>query len=360
VIDWQVGALECKPVLGHEVKETNTLIENPDMDYDTAHEQYANPFEQQIRQNPDKADELLRAEFDKLLSLITKGVRSKAMKETVYKTFRPEVKAVDVEEGTIDMFIPMSTGAMDLSKEVILPSSWDNEYLTAFMKRPVMVSSHDYSDLRKQIGEWLQLTVTDTGLFAKPKYYINQGNEEADWAFNLASKGMAAFSVGFNPIEYKIGKGKNDPAITYTKNQLLEISHVIVPCNQDAMMAMRGKSVDPVLNQLIDDIVNADSMEMLKATPGKILALKLDAEITGKKPRSQAEIKDELDYIATMLKEIESFDEENQAIAKTLIESMGNFITQEITRTPGGDMPVEDRSEIIQIAQIIGAEIAKH
>jgi hypothetical protein len=126
--------------------------------------------------------------------------------------------------------------------------------------------------------------------------------------------------------------------ITYTKNQLLEISHVIVPCNQDAMMAMRGKSADPVVQQLIDDIVK-DTKDLTHEP----------------KKRSQAEIKDELDYISSMLTEIESFDKENQSIAQGLIERMG-----ELTRTPGGDMPVEDRSEIIQIAQIIGAEIAKH
>jgi len=246
-IDFDINSGEVLFVMCHELSERIAM--SGGMTYDDAHTNVADKLEVYLREHPDEA----LAKFEELCA----AQQEKSM-NTKYKTFRPEVKSVDVEDGTIEMLIPMSTGSMDISKEVILPSSWDNEFLTAFMKRPVMVSSHDYSDLRKQIGEWLQLTVTDQGLFAKPKYYINQGNEEADWAFNLASKGMAAFSVGFNPIEYKIGKGKNDPAITYTKNQLLEISHVIVPCNQDAMMAMRGKSADSVINQLIEDIANAE------------------------------------------------------------------------------------------------------
>ena len=95
--------------------------------------------------------------------------------DTIYKTFRAEVKAVNTGTGEIDMLIPMSTASMDRDGESIDPMGWKKS-LPGFKQRPVLVSSHDYKDLRKQIGEFTELKVSAEGLFAKPKYYINEGN----------------------------------------------------------------------------------------------------------------------------------------------------------------------------------------
>ncbi|MDD5510898.1 MAG: HK97 family phage prohead protease [Dehalococcoidales bacterium] len=183
------------------------------------------------------------------------------MTETIFKTFRPEVKAVNSEDGTIDMLIPMSTASTDRDGESIDPLGW-RKSLPAFRKRPVLLSSHNYGDLRKQIGEFTKLKVSEDGLFASPRYYINEGNEEADWAFKLASKGMAAYSVGFIPKAWTDGDGEKEPRRTYTEQELLEISHVVVPSNRDAIQGLRGKSVDPVLNSVIDDIVSAEIIDL--------------------------------------------------------------------------------------------------
>lgn len=183
------------------------------------------------------------------------------MPDMIYKVFRPEVKEVDTKEGLIDMLIPMSTASMDREGEAIDPQGWKKS-LPAFKKRPVLLSSHNYGDLRKQIGEFTQLRVTDDGLFAKPKYYINEGNEEADWAFKLASKGMAAYSVGFIPKEYEDGDGQKTPRRTYTQMELLEISHVVVPSNREAIQGLRGKSANPVINGVIEDIINAPVVDL--------------------------------------------------------------------------------------------------
>ncbi len=177
----------------------------------------------------------------------------------IKKTFRPEVKAVDTEDGSIDMLIPMSTASIDRDGESIDPLGWKKS-LPAFRKRPVLLSSHDYGDLRKQIGEFKSIKITEDGLFAKPKYYINEGNEEADWAFKLASKGMAAYSVGFIPKAWTDGDGEKEPKRTYTEQELLEISHVVVPSNRDAIQGLRGKSADPIVNEVIDDVLKMDTI----------------------------------------------------------------------------------------------------
>ena len=174
--------------------------------------------------------------------------------EIIHKTFRPEVRAVNETEGIIDMLIPMSTDSIDREGESIDPLGWKKS-LPAFRKRPVLVSSHDYHDLRKQIGEFVKIKVSEDGLFAQPKYYINEGNEEADWAFKLASKGMAAYSVGFIPKSWVDGDGEKEPKRTYTEQELLEISHVVVPSQRDAIQGIRGKSADPVINEVIDDVL---------------------------------------------------------------------------------------------------------
>ncbi len=181
------------------------------------------------------------------------------MPNMIYKTFRVDVKAVNEETGEVDMLIPMSTASIDRDGESINPMGWKKS-LPAFKKRPVLLSSHDYKDLRKQIGEFTQIKVNADGLFAKPKYYINEGNEEADWAFKLASKGVAAYSVGFIPIKWTDGDFSEEdgkavkPRRTYEEQELLEISHVVVPSNRDAIQSLRATNTDPVIKGLLDEV----------------------------------------------------------------------------------------------------------
>ena len=173
--------------------------------------------------------------------------------ETVYKTYRATVKEVDDSTGEIEMMIPISSNQIDRDGEIIDPDAF-KKTLSKFMKHPVLVASHDYRDLTNQIGEWTKLKVEVDGLSGKPKYYINAGNEQADWAYYLASKGVAAFSVGFIPKVWEDGKDEKSPRRTYKEVELLEISQVIIPSNRQAVQSMRSKSVDPVITELCDEV----------------------------------------------------------------------------------------------------------
>jgi len=268
------------------------------------------------------------------------------MTETIFKTFRPEIKAVNSEDGTIDMLIPMSTASVDRDGESIDPLGW-RKSLPAFRKRPVLLSSHNYGDLRKQIGEFTQVKVSEDGLFAKPRYYINEGNEEADWAFKLASKGMAAYSVGFLPKAWTDGDGEKTPSRTYTEQELLEISHVVVPSNRDAIQGLRGKSADPAINQVIEDIISAEIVDLTGETIVAVTTnstddtqtitehvVNTDIVINSPRVHSQEEIKDELDYIRTLAKD-NGLSEDNRKLLQE--------IAQEIARTPASDMAAEDK-----------------
>jgi len=153
------------------------------------------------------------------------------------------------------MLIPVSSGQIDRDGEIIEPTAF-KKTIPKFMKHPVLVSSHDYRDLTNQIGEWTKLKITENGMEGKPKYYVNEGNEQADWGFKLASKGRAAFSIGFIPQKWEDGDGEKSPRRTYKEVELLEISQVIIPSNREAIQAIKSKSTDPVIFEMCDEVEN--------------------------------------------------------------------------------------------------------
>ena len=176
--------------------------------------------------------------------------------EKIFKTFRTIVKKIGDEEGVIDMLIPMSTAKTDRHGESIDPKGW-KKHLKTFKKRAILLSSHNYQSLQNQIGELLDVQVVEEGLLARPKYYINQGNPEADWGYFIATKGKAAYSVGFIPIKWTDSKEK--PTRTYLEQELVEISQVTVPSNTDAAQGLKAKAeykeYDPILKDIIDEII---------------------------------------------------------------------------------------------------------
>jgi len=173
--------------------------------------------------------------------------------ETIYKTFRAEIKDFNDETGEVNLFIPLSSSEWDRDQEVVEPTSI-KKHLPKFMKHPVLVASHDYRDLTNQIGEWQKIKIVENGTEGKPKYYIGMGNEQADWAFKLATMGAAAFSYGFIPKVWEDGDGVKSPRRTYKEIELLEISQVIIPSNRQAIMEMRAKSIDPIVCEICDEI----------------------------------------------------------------------------------------------------------
>ena len=181
--------------------------------------------------------------------------------DMIYKTIKGEVSKED--DGSLNLFIPLSSKEWDRSEEVVEPGAF-KKTLPKFMKHPVLVASHDYGDLLNQIGEWTKLKITENGLEGKPKYYTNQGNPTADWAYNLASKNRAAFSVGFVPKEWEDGDGEKKPRKTYKEVELLEISHCIIPSNREACMGMMAKSVSPVVKSLCEEVLKELPEEVTK------------------------------------------------------------------------------------------------
>jgi HK97 family phage prohead protease len=154
----------------------------------------------------------------------------------VTKVFRATTKAAG--DGNVEAVI--STGSVDRDGERVLPSAFEKR-LGSFMDYPVLVSGHAYSGgLMKVIGRVEKLTISGAGVTANLRYLIGQGNEEADWGYHLAAKeGLASYSIGFIPWDWKEETRDGQVRRVFTDIEVLEISHVVVPSNRDALVNAR-------------------------------------------------------------------------------------------------------------------------
>lgn len=124
-----------------------------------------------------------------------------------------------------------STAAVDRQGDVIDQNGWltDN-----YMKNPVMLFAHDYSSL--PVAKCTGLEIKDQSLIASFEFAPAEANPQAGFIKSLYDNGfMSAVSVGFIPKE------QNGNIIT--KAELLEISFVPVPANQEAL-ALSYKSLE--------------------------------------------------------------------------------------------------------------------
>lgn len=168
------------------------------------------------------------------------------MDNIIRRVMASEIKGIDPKNFTVEVVISDQT--VDRFKEVIKASAW-KKGLGNFKEHPVLLSSHNYHGLMNQIGEASTIGVKDDSLQAKFKYYVNEEvpNLEAAWGWVLASKGVAAYSVGFiRKAGYSLDeedppKGVDEEEYAqfqkagvryvYTDVELLECSHVLVPAN---------------------------------------------------------------------------------------------------------------------------------
>ena len=173
------------------------------------------------------------------------------------KVLRPEIRAVNETDNTVTAVV--SSESIDREGDVIRVAGWD---LKSFRKHPVLLADHNYFDIRSQIGEWTSMKVDRSAkeLVGTAKYYAGAGNEKADWAFELAKRGKAAFSVGFIPDASRMQRREDDDGkfagIDFRGQELLEVSHVTVPANPEGLQ--RAVSMGGVVGEIADEVI-ADS-----------------------------------------------------------------------------------------------------
>ena len=188
----------------------------------------------------------------------------------------PQIRAVDPAGSAVD--VRVSDESVDRYGEVILTSAWEGG-LEGYMKHPVLLSSHAYEKLTSQIGEVESVRAKGDGLYARMRYYVGEGNEEADWGFKLVEKGVAAYSVGFRAREVVWGGDVQGheaipasvkalkPKAVITSAELLEISHVLIPANPNAVQ--RALVGEDVLMRDIARLIVAEGIATLGASSDK-------------------------------------------------------------------------------------------
>lgn len=171
----------------------------------------------------------------------------------LFKTYFAEIKGIDDKNMTVDVVV--STKTKDRDGDIIEPEAFKKS-LKIYKTNPVLLSSHSHHDLTKVIGKAESIKVTDKGLEAKFKYFADQGNAEADWAFKLAQNGIAAFSVGFigkqwDDLENKDKEGRLVyGGRRFTEVELLEVSQVTIPSNPDATIRNSFDEVESEVYEL--------------------------------------------------------------------------------------------------------------
>lgn len=150
----------------------------------------------------------------------------------------------------------VSTEKPDRSGDIVRQEGWD---LASFLEHPLLLSSHNYFSLTSNIGKWVSMEVKSKKMVGVAEYFVGQGNPEADWAYNLATKGMAAFSVGFM-FKQEDAKPIDGGGLDIGKAVLLEVSQVLIPANPQALQtvaaAAKGLSLDPDVQDWVETVLD--------------------------------------------------------------------------------------------------------
>jgi HK97 family phage prohead protease len=147
---------------------------------------------------------------------------------------RFDAKAVEGMPAVMD-FIG-SDNSIDRYGEVVQQDGWQ---LDNFRANPVIPDCHCYDSISRILGRALTVEVKAGKLVNRVEFCLD--NPLGELAFKMAKGGfIRSQSVGFIPLEWKNGAQTGDPERTYLKQELLEISLVVVPANPQATVSMKS------------------------------------------------------------------------------------------------------------------------
>ena len=126
----------------------------------------------------------------------------------------------------------------DRYNETIKVGGWQLDH---FKANPVIPDCHNYGSIGMILGKAQSIEVADGKLVNRVEFCMD--NPLGAMAFKMARGGfLHSQSVGFIPLEWENGSGKEGPDRIFTKQELLEISMVVVPANPGATVGLALKS----------------------------------------------------------------------------------------------------------------------
>jgi len=160
------------------------------------------------------------------------------MEKLMNKVFTLDSTIKAIEDTSTELRIEgyASTDALDRASDKILPSAWTKGGLNNYKNNPILLFNHNYSE---PIGRVTEIATDATGL--KIKGVISKS---AGRVYDLVKERiLTTFSVGFKIKDADYDKS-NDGLIVKDA-ELLEVSVVTIPCNQDAVFSI-AKSFDNI------------------------------------------------------------------------------------------------------------------
>ena len=151
-----------------------------------------------------------------------------------------------------------STIDVDRSGDVVPKSVWEAG-IQNYLKNPIILAQHDYDD---PIGRMVDYKIDDKGLWVKAR--ISSAAEEC---FNLIKdKVLTAFSIGFRIMDAEYNSAAE--VFLIKELELVEISVVSVPCNQNTLFDLSKAFSDAADYQKFKQqfAPNGDSAKGLEST----------------------------------------------------------------------------------------------
>lgn len=142
-----------------------------------------------------------------------------------------------------------STNAVDRQGDIVDQGGWE---LKNFLLNPVILWAHKYDEL--PVGKATNVKVTSAGLELDFEFAPVEANAKAEEVRNCFEQGfLNAVSVGFIP--------KERSGNTITKAELLEVSIVPVPANQEALRLAMSKGLE--IKEILADIEKGEVENVL-------------------------------------------------------------------------------------------------
>ena len=210
-----------------------------------------------------------------------------------------------------------STASVDRQGDSIDQSGWE---LDNYLKNPVILFAHNYSEL--PIAKAVEVVNAGSSLIIKIQFASEEANPKAQQIKKLVDEGILnTTSVGF------IQKERNGNIIT--RAELLEVSIVPVPANQDALrLAYKGLDAD-IVKDIEESLALAPEgdVEEEEVTPEiteEVVVEEKSGRVISSKNRKLLETT--RDALKTSLSEIEKLLAEGVATTEEDVDAKGNLV----------------------------------
>lgn len=167
-----------------------------------------------------------------------------------------------------------STPSPDRDQDRVIPSGID---VSNFQKNPTLFFGHNYSDPWALIGKVAEFSIGSDGMKFRPELRspVNDGDPmtiiKSLWDSGL----LRAASIGFIP---KAGKPNEYGGTDFTSIELLEISIVPIPANQEALR-LSMKALDEQVDALPQAVTK--TFEVPEAKRGRVLSAANEKSLRG-------------------------------------------------------------------------------